>query len=176
MTLQCNRPKDGPCTSCLRRYPPVECFVQDFKQSNAVGPRGGDRREGAPETSVIPLHHPQPPVYPTIPFSYILHDPLVGDVTHYHAPGLPPGCVVNENAKHGENLTPAQRALKFLDPGSKEAMRIPYMSPESPRPIGGILTMLNSFNDMPVRTSFRNTELFHFCQLSQKSNADEGIC
>lgn len=58
---------------------------------------------------------------------------------------------------------PVTQPLKFMDPGFREAMHKGTIV-GSPRTVGGIVEMLNSFNEFPVKTSLRNAELFSFCK------------
>lgn len=113
----------------------------------------------------------------SIPLSHILHHqsvdltyPLYAHDTPHHV--VPPlektvcsvlGEEVAEN-EDVEEVIPARQNLQFMDPGMKEVMykRITYGG--SPRTVGGMLDMLNSFNVFPVKTSLRNAELFNFCK------------
>lgn len=64
---------------------------------------------------------------------------------------------------------PERQRLKFLDPGMQELTWNESVAGGRPRPIGGMLEMLNTFNAFPVKTSLRNAELFNFCEQSPYS-------
>ncbi|KAK0104453.1 hypothetical protein ONS95_004742 [Cadophora gregata] len=183
---KCNPRKDGPCANCLRRYPPVPCYVQDLDDPNIgcgapqkvtlqseTTLRFVDHGPGPRDSISSPLHESHPANYPAIPLSRILHpieDPspyheavhamkqeikqyIVDDVEKVHPDSV-------ENGPPSENkLELVQKRLKYMDPGMQEAM---HNRLESPSMVGGVLSMLNTFNTMPVKTTLRNTELFYF--------------
>lgn len=115
--------------------------------------------------------------YPPIPLSRILH-PISDANMNWKTPMLPKqefkassiissGFVIEENEgqKYDESILESQRLLKFMDAGKKEVVhRRLATGSTSPRAIGGMLEMLNSFNSFPVKTSLRNSELFNFCK------------
>ena len=123
------------------------------------------------------IHDSRAPGYPAITPSRVLHpyhDPypyheailavkrVRDDALSNPQSGSEHGFIVDEDPGLDDRLVQAQRRLKFLDPGKVEAM---HKRLASPRTVGGILNLVNSFNMMPVKTSLRNTELFHFCTL-----------
>ncbi len=166
----------------------MPCYVQELDDpSNG---RGAPRKESIQsETSLRFADHgtssggsispsieePQVPTYPGIPLSRILHpieDPYpyheailaikqeikqsIVDDTEEVQPGF-----VEDDSPSDTKLELIHKRLKFMDPGMQDAM---HKQLESPRGVGGVLSMLNTFNTMPVKTTLRNTELFHFCE------------
>ncbi|PVH87141.1 hypothetical protein DL98DRAFT_566878 [Cadophora sp. DSE1049] len=184
----CNPRKDGPCANCLRRYPPVPCYVQELDDPNDG--HGATRKNslqsehslrfadhgtssGSSSSTSPSIQEPQPPTYSAIPLSRILHP--IEDPYPYHEAILAikqeikqaivddtgevqPGFVEDESPSENK-LELVHKRLKFMDPGMQEAM---HKRLDSPRMVGGVLSMLNTFNTMPVKTTLRNTELFHF--------------
>ena len=166
----------------------MPCYVQELDDLN--NGRAAPRKESIQSEpslrfadhsassggSISPsTEEPQVPTYPGIPLSHILHpieDPypyreailaikqeikqsIVDDIEEVR-PGF-----VEDDSPSETKLELIHKKLRFMDPGMQEAM---HERLESPRGVGGVLSMLNTFNTMPVKTTLRNTELFHFCQ------------
>lgn len=154
----------------MRRYPPVQCFVQELEDPK-VPPRQRPKRDTSDSRSSS-SSYPRP-AYPGIPLSRILHHPTHEVLTgrsstpdnHLLQESVPvpgPVLIIDDDDDENENATElrlAQQNLKFTGPGSRDFIRV-----GSPRTIGGVLSMTNGFNDIPVETTLRNTELFHFCK------------
>ncbi|KAL2063727.1 hypothetical protein VTL71DRAFT_5532 [Oculimacula yallundae] len=128
---KCNPRKDGPCTNCLRRYPPVPCFVQDPDEGKTSNSRNAKSRANAsvvkqevevrrnehehalhatgPNRGVpLPLHSVKKPnalSYSPIPLSRILH-PIDSLYPCYEAV-LP--------ARNGSNEAEAEAETEFVD-------------------------------------------------------------
>lgn len=195
--------EDGPCTNCLRRYPPVECYVQKYRDDPKPPPRAvntlppivnsrnwlphinnnGSSSSGSSTTSSSqPSSAPEQPRvrYSSIPLSHILHPQneevipptYVADSPHYVNPSPDPSSHTidgREEAVEEENveqIIPECQNLKYMDPGMKEVMYKRIQIGGSPRTIGGMLDVLNTFNQFPVKTSLRNAELFTFCKFN----------
>lgn len=139
-------------------------------------------------SSVTPEVHEKPtasiPVRQSIPLSHILHPQseeltyprYVLDTIHHVVPPLDRTVcsvtgeeVVEE--EEVEEIIPERQNLQFIDPGMKQVMYKRMAYGGSPRTVGGMLDMLNSFNVFPVKTSLRNAELFNFCKHPLESKA-----
>ena len=118
----------------------------------------------------------QIPKRQSIPLSHILHpqsDQLiypryVSDTAYDVSP--PSGSTVvtilgkELSEDDVEDVVPERNNSQVTNIGMKKMMykRMAYSG--SPRTVGGMIDMLNSFNTFPVKTSLRNAELFHFCE------------
>lgn len=185
--MQCDPRKEGPCANCQRRYPPVQCFVPDI--DDAIPLRGCKNpedttfpsRQGFDSTSswFQPEHistklSSELEAYPHNPLSRILsstRDPYQyydalrtasGATSRYIDDSLTHGqaeSIIEVDPGQDDQATPSERRLQYLDSG--EAI---YSRVGSPRTIGGVLSMLNTMHTIPIKTTSRNTELFHFCK------------
>jgi hypothetical protein len=136
---------------------------------------GSDTSRSSTETPPVSDGEQVPIRYASIPLSQILH-PQTNDYKSEWSTQYPDATkpqVSDDAGQDGDTLgddeeveeIPVRQPLKFMDPGFREPMHKTTII-GSPRTVGGIVEMLNSFNEFPVKTSLRNAELFTFCKYS----------
>ena len=169
----------------------MPCFVQDLdepKSSRGLLRQENTQREavlkdvdsiGDFRGGVVPsVHEFDPLAYPAIPLCWIFHpaDPsypypdavLAVRAANHVVPSLEQSRIPeNDNGLKVElQLESLRRKLKQQQRnGLQEYI---CSRPVSPKAVGGIFSMLNAFNDMPVEPTSRNTELLYYCKYKSR--------
>ncbi|KAH7319492.1 hypothetical protein BKA65DRAFT_103220 [Rhexocercosporidium sp. MPI-PUGE-AT-0058] len=183
---KCNPRKDGPCANCLRRYPPVPCFVQELDEpksnrsairqegsQNELTSKAADLTGGFRGVTLPSLNNFNPFSYPAIPLSRILHP---ADSSYQHPEAALAVRTANNVNLSDEGSKPVNPDHESKDKLQLESIRKRLEQQQqqsglqeyllkrsgSPRAVGGILSMLNAFNAAPIEPNNRNTELLYY--------------
>lgn len=187
--MQCNPRKDGPCGNCLRRYPPVECYVKPDPRAAKQVPIGIH-----PTSLAAGLRTTLPPIVPTgsskssaseeqhTLLPSISLDPRIQDNQPHQTPILDQVSRAEKSAVQSTQSTEQTADLissnlhthssifknntKPTTSASSSSVVL-LKAPShigSPRPFGGALTAINTLNGVPIEPTIRNAELFHFCE------------
>ncbi|KAG4443371.1 hypothetical protein IFR05_001160 [Cadophora sp. M221] len=192
----CKPRADGPCEHCLRRYPPVECFV-DVNAHRREGRPNQASRSAATAVNFKLLETGS--AVPGVDQS----NPLPGaPETRYSgtsAPAYTKGfgneseILLADDTKQREYRPSSQDTKPVLPSSNGSVASVPstsqfeifhtrtelvtygyrvahHGSTPSSQVMGGIITAVNnSLTNVPIEPTLRNAELFHFCESFEPS-------
>lgn len=156
---QCKPRSNGPCENCLRRYPPVQCYVDENAHRREETRTQGSISVALEQSVGLLTSGPTTPVWPERRRDNQREHQLTTDAASTHCSQF---ITPYSNTPYIASLYTEEEHDNYID-------RPAPQKPSSPSQLnGGIIAPVNSsLTHLPIDTNLRNAELFHYCTLDR---------